>query len=57
MQEGEYSETDFEEKVLEPARAIRYSGWWINNREATSAMIIELLADSGIDEDGNETSN
>lgn len=54
VQDGDQSETDFEERVLEPARGIGGAKWWIDNREATSEMIIELLADPGLEQDACE---
>ncbi|WP_053384996.1 hypothetical protein [Leucobacter celer] len=54
VQEGEHSEDDFEDQVLEPARKIGRAKWWIDNRDSTSAMLIELLADPGTEPDENE---
>lgn len=57
VQDGGQSETDFEDTVLEPARGIGRAKWWIDNREATSEMIIELLADPGLEPDANDNEN
>lgn len=54
VQDGNQSETDFEDTVLEPARGIGGAKWWIDNREATPEMIIELLADPGLEQDACE---
>lgn len=54
VQDGDQSETDFEDRVLEPARGIGRAKWWIDNREATPEMIIELLADPGLEQDACE---
>lgn len=57
VQDGGQSEADFEDTVLEPARGIGRSKWWIDNRDATSEMIIELLADPGLESDETENEN
>lgn len=57
VQDGGQSEADFEDTVLEPARGIGRAKWWIDNRDATSEMIIELLADPGLESDETENEN
>lgn len=54
VEEGELDEAGFEEQVLELARRIDLAKWWIDNREATSSMLLELLADPGVDAGVNE---
>lgn len=43
------SEPEFEEAILEIARRIAGARWWIDNREATSTELIELLKDPGVE--------
>ncbi|MCW2288999.1 hypothetical protein [Leucobacter luti] len=57
VQEGELDEAGFEDKVLEPARQINPAKWWIDNRDATSSMVIELLADPGLDSHNTQNEN
>lgn len=46
---GEMDEEGFETSVLSVARRIDSAKWWIDNREATSTSLIELLDDPGVD--------
>ncbi|MGJ0202772.1 hypothetical protein NHL51_01255 [Leucobacter sp. gxy201] len=57
VQEGDMSEEEFEEQVLEAARKIGPAKWWIDNRESTSSMMIDLLADPGLRPDEYATEN
>ncbi|NLA65725.1 MAG: hypothetical protein GX862_07340 [Leucobacter sp.] len=47
VQSGDMDEEAFDEQVLQPTRQIDYAGWWIDNREATSDTLLELIADPG----------
>ncbi|MFV0433838.1 MAG: hypothetical protein ACK5LO_07660 [Leucobacter sp.] len=54
MQAGTMGESEFETTIIEPARLVDRAGWWIDNREATSRELPELVADPGIENLGNE---
>lgn len=54
VQAGDMHEDDFESDILSLARRVDVAKWWIDNREATSEMMIELLADPGIEAGVNE---
>lgn len=54
VQEGEMSEAEFEKRVLMLSRCIDLAKWWIDNREATSVMLLEILADPGVELSENE---
>ncbi|MEU7993094.1 hypothetical protein [Rothia amarae] len=43
--EAMMSEEEFEEKILVPTRSIGTAKWWLNNREAESEELEELVAD------------
>lgn len=47
VQSGELSEDEFDERVLTPAKRIDRAGWWIDNRDASAAELLELVADPG----------
>lgn len=57
VQEGDLEESEFDEQVLTLARGIGVAKWWIDNREATTAGLLELLADPGLPEDEHSNEN
>lgn len=54
LQAGDMSEDDFESDILALARRVDVAKWWIDNREPTSEMMLELLADPGVEAGVNE---
>lgn len=47
VEAGLLSEDEFDQQVLEPAKQIDFAGWWIDNREASVAELMELVNDPG----------
>lgn len=47
VEAGEMSEDEFDQQILEPAKKIDFAGWWIDNREASVAELMELVNDPG----------
>jgi len=54
---GEWDETDFEERVLEPARLLDRPSWWIDNLEAAGVDVPELVQSSVTDPRAASTEN
>lgn len=57
VEASDMDDADWDAQILEPARRISRAGWWIDNREATPSMLVELLADPGKIESGIENEN
>jgi len=51
------TEAEFQVQVLEAARPLDRSRWWIDNRDQDPADLPELLADPGVLDEGASTEN
>lgn len=47
VEAGVMSEDEFDLQILEPAKRIDFAGWWIDNRESSTAELMELVSDPG----------
>ncbi len=54
---GQLNEPDFDRDVLAPARLIDQARWWLDNREADTADVIELVSTASTDRAAVSTEN